>query len=128
MGASLKVAALLAATFVFWTAQVSAAELMMYRRVGCPYCAAWDRQVGPGYNNSELGKIAPARMIDIHDARPHIELKSPIIYTPTFVLIHDGHEIGRIEGYSTNDFFYGMLARLIGQLPPAARSGLSAAQ
>jgi hypothetical protein len=128
MRTSMTRAAMLATAFVFWAVQVSAAELMMYRRDGCPYCAAWDRQVGPGYNNSELGKVAPVRMIDIHGARPHIELKSPIIYTPTFVLIHEGREIGRIEGYSTNDFFYGMLARLIGQLPPAARSGLSAPQ
>jgi thioredoxin-related protein len=128
MRASLTVAALLAAAFVFGTAQVSAAELIMYRRDGCPYCAAWDRQVGTGYSNSELGKVAPIRMIDIHATQPHIELKSPIIYTPTFVLIHDGREIGRIEGFSTNDFFYGMLTRLVGELPPDVRSGLSAPQ
>jgi hypothetical protein len=107
-------------------AQASAAELMMYRRDGCPYCAAWDREVGPGYNNSSFGKVAPIRMVDVHGVKPPVALKSPIIYTPTFVLVNEGREIGRVEGYSSNDFFYGMIARLIGQLPAGARSGLSA--
>lgn len=109
-------------------AQASAAELLMYRRDGCPYCAAWDREVGPGYNNSSFGKVAPVRMVDVHGARPQIALRSPIIYTPTFVLVDEAREIGRIEGYSSNDFFYGTIARLIGQLPASAQGGLSASQ
>ena len=116
----------LAAAMALPLAQASAAELLMYRREGCPYCAAWDREVGPGYNNSNFGKVAPVRMVDVHGARPQIALKSPIIYTPTFVLVDDGREVGRIEGYSSNDFFYGTIARLLGQLPPGARSDLSA--
>ncbi|MEW6450178.1 MAG: thioredoxin family protein [Pseudomonadota bacterium] len=116
----------LAAAMVLPLSQASAAELLMYRRDGCPYCAAWDREVGPGYNNSNFGKIAPVRMVDVHGARPQVALKSPIIYTPTFVLIDDGREVGRVEGYASNDFFYGTIARLIGQLPPSARGDLSA--
>jgi thioredoxin-related protein len=119
---------MLAAAIALPLAQASAAELLMYRRDGCPYCAAWDREVGPGYNNSQFGKVAPVRMVDVHSARPQIALKSPIIYTPTFVLVDDTREIGRIEGYSSNDFFYGTIARLIGQLPASARGGLSASQ
>ena len=118
----------LAAVLALPFAQASAVELLMYRRDGCPYCAAWDREVGPGYNNSNFGKVAPVRMVDVHGARPQVALKSPIIYTPTFVLVDEAREIGRIEGYSNNDFFYGTIARLIGQLPAAARSGLSASQ
>ena len=117
---------MLAAPLALPFAQAPAAELMMYRRDGCPYCAAWDREVGPDYNNSNFGKVAPVRMVDVHGARPQVALKSRIVYTPTFVLVDDGREVGRIEGYSSNDFFYGMIARLIGQLPPAAQSGLSA--
>lgn len=117
---------MLAAALVLPLAPASAAELIMYRRDGCPYCAAWDREVGPGYNNSQFGKVAPVQMADVHGARQQVALKSPIIFTPTFVLVDEGREVGRIEGYSSNDFFYGMIARLIGQLPPAARSGLSA--
>lgn len=116
---------LLAAATALPSAEASAAELMMYRREGCPYCAAWDREVGPGYNNSQFGKVAPVRMADIHGTQPPVVLKSPIIYTPTFVLVDGGREVGRIEGYSSNDFFYGMIARLIGQLPPGTRSDLS---
>ena len=32
----------LAAALTLPLAQASAAELLMYRRDGCPYCAAWD--------------------------------------------------------------------------------------
>lgn len=118
----------LAAALALPFAQVSAAELLMYRRDGCPYCVAWDREVGPGYNNSNFGKVAPVRMVDVHGARPQVALKSPIIYTPTFVLVDEAREIGRIEGYSSNDFFYGTIARLVGQLPVSAQDGLSASQ
>lgn len=116
----------LTAAMVLPPSQASAAELLMYRRDGCPYCAAWDREVGPGYNNSNFGKVAPVRMVDVHGTRPQVALKSPIIYTPTFVLIDEGREVGRVEGYASNDFFYGMIARLIGELPPNARGDLSA--
>lgn len=119
---------MLAAVLALPLAGASAVELLMYRRDGCPYCAAWDREVGPGYNKSAFGKIAPVRMVDMHGTRQPVALKSPIIYTPTFVLVDDAREVGRIEGFSTNDFFYGTMARLIGQLPASARSGLPASQ
>ena len=40
-------------------------------------------------------------------------LVSPIRFTPTFVLVDDGREIGRIEGYPGEDFFWGLLERLL---------------
>ena len=57
---------MLAATLALPFAQAPAAELMMYRRDGCPYCAAWDREVGPGYNNSNFGKVAPVQIGRAH--------------------------------------------------------------
>ncbi|HRY04077.1 MAG TPA: hypothetical protein P5256_13175, partial [Beijerinckiaceae bacterium] len=36
-----------------------------------------------------------------------------VVYTPTFVLVEDGREVGRIEGYQDNAFFYGYLDRLL---------------
>ena len=42
---------------------------------------------------------APLRTIDLdHDPDPPIA-RSRILYTPTFVLVEDGKEVGRIEGY-----------------------------
>jgi hypothetical protein len=37
------------------------------------------------------------------------------VFTPTFVLVEDGTEAGRIEGYPGEDFFWPLLAKLIAQ-------------
>jgi hypothetical protein len=44
---------------------------------------------------------------------PAVALKSPVRFTPTFVLVQDGRELGRIEGYPGEDFFWGLLERLM---------------
>ena len=36
-----------------------------------------------------------------------------IIYTPTFVVVKDGREVGRITGYPGEDFFWPMLADIL---------------
>ena len=67
------------------------------------------------------GKQAPLRRVDIHDDMPEDLLEiAPVIYTPTFVLLHEGVEIGRIKGYPGEDFFWGMLDQLIKKLPASA--------
>lgn len=91
-----------------------AAELVMYRTAGCPYCAAWDRAIGPIYPKTDIGKRAPLRHADIGSRNlPGVVLKSPVRFTPTFVLVDDGRELGRIEGYPGEDFFWGLLERLM---------------
>jgi hypothetical protein len=37
----------------------------------------------------------------------------PVVFTPTFVLVEDGQELARIEGYPGEDFFWGLLARML---------------
>ena len=102
----------------------SAAELLMYRKAGCPWCAAWDRQIAPAYPNTELGRRAPVRLLDMdHDASP-AALRMPVRFSPTFVLVEAGREVGRIEGYPGEDFFWGLLEKLVAQLPPASSSAL----
>lgn len=95
-------------------AAAGAAELVMYRRAGCPYCAAWDRTIGPIYSKTDAGKRLPIRFVDLDrkDQKP-FELLSPIRFTPTFVLAESGRELGRIEGYPGEDFFWGLLERLM---------------
>jgi glutaredoxin len=96
-----------------FAAQADAAELLMYRRAGCPWCAAWDRAIGPVYPNTEMGRQLPLREIDLDkDARPAITLSRPVHYTPTFVLVEEGREVGRIEGYPGEAFFWGFLDKL----------------
>jgi hypothetical protein len=92
----------------------SALELVMFRRAGCPWCAAWDRQIGPIYARTDIGQRVPIQFFDLdRDSGLKIGLKYPIRYTPTFVLVEGDREIGRIEGYPGEDFFWGLLERLL---------------
>jgi hypothetical protein len=98
-----------------------AAELVMFRRAGCPYCLTWDRVIGPAYPRSDVGQRAPIRMVDLdREEQASVELERRVLFTPTFVLVQDGREIGRIEGYPGEDFFWGLLERLLTRRPPAS--------
>ena len=86
----------------------------MYRRAGCPWCAAWDRDIGPIYAKTEIGRRLPVRSFDLDRGRDTVaHLKSPVLFTPTFVVLDDGREVGRIEGYPGEDFFWGRLENLL---------------
>ena len=89
----------------------SKVQLVMFEQELCEWCEVWDEQIGVVYHKTTEGKRAPLRRVDIHDDMPEDLLEiAPVIYTPTFVLLHDGVEIGRIKGYPGEDFFWGMLA------------------
>ena len=102
-----------------------AAELLMFDQEYCPWCEAWNDEVGGIYHLSDEGARAPLRRIDIHDPLPgDISLSTRIAYTPTFVLLEDGREVGRLEGYSPH-FFWPMLNRLFERSPAAGAETLS---
>lgn len=89
-------------------------ELLMFQQPGCMYCARWDAEVGPIYPKASEGRAAPLRRLDLHAALPEgIAISRPPTFTPTFVLIVDGVETGRIEGYPGEDFFWALLAEMI---------------
>jgi hypothetical protein len=115
--ASLAILAVLAAS-------ASAAELVMFRRDGCPWCARWDREIGPIYPATELSRRAPLRMVNLDGDRNHsVGLRSPIIYTPTFVLVEEGREVARLEGYPGEDFFWVLIEQMVARLPAPKREG-----
>lgn len=101
---------------ITWTTPLAASELelVMVEEEGCFWCARWREEVGPEYPLTPEGQIAPLRRLDIRQAVPDdLTFASRAVYTPTFILISDGVEIGRIEGYPGEDFFWGLLGRLI---------------
>lgn len=95
-----------------------AAELVMFEEAGCMWCARFNREIGGIYGKTAEGQRAPLRRVDIHDPLP-TELSFLVKggYTPTFVLIHGGREIGRIRGYPGDEFFWGLLDELLKKLP-----------
>lgn len=108
-----------------------AAELIMFEQPGCIYCRRWDTEIGPGYLKSSEGKLAPLSRLDIRAKVPDgITLKRPVTITPTFVLVDDGQEVGRVVGYGGAEFFYEMLADVMAKLPKgiSAAGGMSAGE
>ncbi|MBC8269578.1 MAG: hypothetical protein H8E36_12590 [Rhodospirillaceae bacterium] len=91
-----------------------AAELVMFESEGCEWCEAWNEDIGVVYDKTSEAKIAPLRRINIDDDRPvdlsHLE---GLMYTPTFVVMKDGLEVGRIIGYPGEDFFWQLLNEII---------------
>lgn len=114
-------AVLLVAATAFHVQGSRAAELLMFEEKWCEWCERWNTEIAPIYSKTAEGKRAPLRRIDIHGRYPAgIALASRPRFTPTFVLIEDGREVGRIEGYPGEDFFWGLLSRMIRKLPEAA--------
>lgn len=96
-----------------------AAELVMFERDGCVWCARWDRDVGPIYPKTDEAKLLPLRRINIdHDKDSGLGLASPVRFTPTFVVIDQGREVGRITGYINDDAFWGLLGALATKIAP----------
>ncbi|MBD3763808.1 MAG: hypothetical protein IE927_03460 [Rhodobacterales bacterium] len=99
-----------------FTAGAAAAELrlVMFEQAGCVYCERWKAEVGDAYRVTAEGRAAPLMPMDIRDPVPtDISLQRRPVYTPTFVLLQDGVEIGRIEGYPGEDFFWGLLGQML---------------
>lgn len=92
----------------------AANKLLMFEQDACPWCEAWRREVGVIYDKTPEGKQAPLVMINIDDPIPEqYSLDYGVVYTPTFVLLEDGVEIGRIEGYPGEGFFWARLEKLL---------------
>jgi len=93
-------------------------RLLMLEAPGCSWCARWHAEVGDAYALTAEGRTAPLLRAQIRAELPAgIALARPALFTPTFVLLHDGAEVGRIEGYPGEHFFWPLLGQLLGGLP-----------
>jgi hypothetical protein len=73
-----------------------------------------DGEVGAAYGKTVEARAAPLLGRDIH--APLSEGVAPTRrahYTPTFVLLRGRVEPGRSESYSGEEFFYGVLQKLL---------------
>lgn len=106
--------ALLGATIQTGAVRAQALQLVMVEEPGCIYCARWNAEVGPEYPITDEGKAAPLLRVDKRAQPPEgAEFGRRAVYTPTFILLADGVETARIEGYPGEDFFWGLLNRMI---------------
>lgn len=99
-------------------AHPAAAELrlLMVEQPGCAYCARWNAEIAPIYPKTPEGQAAPLERVQLHGPYPDdVSLGPRPVYTPTFILVQDGAEAGRIEGYPGEDFFWGLLGRMLAE-------------
>jgi hypothetical protein len=90
--------------------------LYMAEEHGCMWCQRWTEEIGPIYPKTTEGKTAPLVRFDAHGSQPEgVTFARRVHYTPTFVLVEDGQEVGRIEGYPGEDFFWGLLGMMFDQ-------------
>lgn len=104
----------LATSALLWLPLPVAADtyLLMAEEQGCYWCAQWDQEIAHIYPKTTEGKAAPLRRYDLRRDTPDVAFDTRVRYTPTFILVEDGQEVGRIEGYPGEDFFWGLLTRL----------------
>ncbi|ASP20908.1 SoxS [Antarctobacter heliothermus] len=96
------------------SALASDVRLIMVEQPGCAYCAAWNDQIAPAYPHTDEGKFAPLERADLHMGPPDgVTYARRVNFTPTFILVKDGQELARMEGYVGEDFFWPLYARLL---------------
>ncbi len=96
-------------------------SLVMIEEEGCAYCLKWHQEVGPGYPRSAEGRKAP---LVTYDRRSKDGSRYPrVVFTPTFILISDNKELGRINGYPGADFFWSMLGDMLRKTDKASAAG-----
>jgi hypothetical protein len=111
---------LVVATMLALSATASCAtELVMFERAGCAWCARFDAEIAPIYGRTEEGQAAPLRRVDLNGPLPaDLAGIDPGVFTPSFVVVQEGREIGRIRGYPGDAFFFGLLSRILGSSGP----------
>jgi hypothetical protein len=88
--------------------------LVMVEQPGCHYCRAWHAEIGPAYPKTAAGDFAPLRTEQMRAIPDDLDLDRRVLFTPTFVVVDaSGTELGRIEGYPGQDFFWPLLEQLL---------------
>ncbi|WP_298819190.1 hypothetical protein [uncultured Roseibium sp.] len=86
--------------------------LLMAEEDGCYWCAKWDEEIAHIYPKTAEGKTAPLKRYDLYSEKPEVTFDKKVRFTPTFILVQNGVEVGRIEGYPGEDFFWSLLSMM----------------
>lgn len=91
-----------------------AAQLVMVEEDGCMFCVRWKNEIGPIYPKTAAGQFAPLIVTQLHAPEPEgVTFKRKVVFTPTFVLIENGVELERMEGYPGDEFFWFLLEKML---------------
>ena len=94
----------------------SRGQLVMITSSHCPWCEAFEDDVGEGYDRTEEALIYPLRRHDFYKPMPDdLAHLTPATMTPTFIVIRDGAEVGRIIGYPGAELFWWRISEFTAQ-------------
>lgn len=96
------------AGFGLISSAASAMELVAFEAPNCGACKLFKRDVLPIYADSAAGKVFPLFVFEMGNKVP-FRLSQPITFTPTFVWIDNGVEVGRFAGYRGKDQFFAIV-------------------
>ena len=95
---------------------IASTELVMVTSDYCPFCQAWERDIGVLYAKSPYAPSLPLTRVDIGSAIPEgVILQSPVLGTPTFLIIQNGQEIDRQRGYDDEEMFWWWLSEHVAE-------------
>lgn len=104
-----------------------AAELVFYMSEACGVCDQWKEEVGHIYPKTDEAKVLPLRTVSVHDDPPaDLEFVKGVRFTPTFVVVEDGREVGRIVGYISDYFFWHKVGDFVGQVKATKSADVAA--
>ena len=90
---------------------IASTRLVMMTSDHCPFCQAWEQDIGVLYDKSPYAPSLPLTRVDIGSAMPEgVTLQSPVLGTPTFLIIQNGQEIDRRRGYDDAEMFWWWLS------------------
>jgi len=102
---------LLAAVLLIPLQAVAETKLIMVTSDHCPFCRAWERDVGAIYDRSPYAPNMPLTRVEMGAPLPDdIVLTGPVLGTPTFLIVSDGREIDRQRGYDDAEMFWWWLS------------------
>ncbi|MFL2782931.1 MAG: hypothetical protein ACJZ9G_12005 [Rhodospirillales bacterium] len=89
-------------------------KILMITDAKCPICVIWEKEIGRIYPKTDAAKRYPLYRIEIHNynqRKNSNSIKQNV--TPTFIIIENGNEKGRIIGYSNAELFWWELDSII---------------
>ncbi|MEQ1717663.1 MAG: thioredoxin fold domain-containing protein [Hyphomicrobium sp.] len=93
-------------------------ELVVMEAPGCTYCTLFRRDVLPSYEASPRAKDMPIRFVDVNDeAAEALGLETPVDIVPTFLVLKNHKEVGRIPGYTGPEYFFHTINYLLTSAP-----------
>ena len=100
--------------FIFSVYAYSQTALVMLTDKACPYCQAWEREVGKIYSKTDLAQKFPLIRLELEDEKSEFNINfNEVRGTPTFIFLRDNNEIGRIEGFSDAEMFWWLVDDIV---------------